>query len=136
MGAAFLATSLDELMLNGKIAAKGTPDVALPIRTGDEVADELGGRMLLRYVCEPDETSKSTLTFVCPTPYSPEEALGYLALPSLRTPRKWVVVLNPRRIPNIQGPRWCAMGQGIEYLLPDGYTTAAIANPGWAIEVR
>lgn len=136
MGSAFLATSLDKIMLSGKISSGDTALEDLEVKSGTQVALELGGRMLLRYVVDVKESSKVGPTFVTPTPFSADEVTSYLALPNALARREWVVVIDPSKIDNILGPRWCSMGQGIEYILPDGYSPAAIYGPAWALEVR
>ncbi|MCH5641916.1 hypothetical protein [Gordonia sp. ABSL49_1] len=136
MGAGFLATQLDKLMLRGKMSPADTDINDLPERTGAEIAAELGGRMLLRYVEHPDEVGRTHPTFVCPTPYSMDEVYQWLALPKPLSVRRWVVVLDPTGIDYVKGPKECSLGGGIEYLLPNGYESGAIASPGWAVEVR
>jgi hypothetical protein len=64
------------------------------------------------------------------------EVVGYLALPNPTSLRKYVLFLDPRKINRVQEPKWCAMGQGIEYILPDGYDASAIIGVPWAVEVR
>lgn len=136
MGCGVLATKLDELMLHTKIAHFTTPDECLPIKPGAEVAKELGGRMLLRYVDRPDENGRTTPTYTTPTPYSTDEVVSFLALPAPLSPRRWVVVIDPSEVERIKGPRYCVMGLGIEYILPDGYPSSSLTKPGWALEVR
>ena len=136
MGSGWLATEMDGYMLSGKIAPKGMPDFALPIRTGAEVADELHGRMLIRYVIDAHEPPRSVATYVSPTPLSTEELDAYLALPRPDLRREYAIFLDPRRINEIRGPRWCSMGQGIEYILPNGYHGGAVVPPGWGVRVR
>ena len=132
----WVATTLDALMLNGRIADAATPDASLPVRPGTEVAAELAGRMLLRYTADVRETARSTPTFVCPTPLSSDEVGHWLNLPRRDLERRYVLFLNPQYIGSVQGPRWCNMGQGIEYILPDGYTEVAIHGMPWVVEVR
>ena len=136
--AAWLATELDSRMLDKGIAPVGTPVGSLPVRRGAEVAKELGGRPLLRYVPFQlvHERYRDTMTFVCPTPYAPEDLAGYLALPNPTLPRDFVIVLDPVQLDEVADPRWCDLGQGIEYILTSGYTSAAILAPGWAVKVR
>jgi hypothetical protein len=136
MTSGWLATEMDSLMLGGKIAPKGVPDAALPIRSGSDVADELHGRMLVRYVIDAHEPPRSMATYVCPTPLSTEELDAFLALPRPGVRREYAIFLDPTRIDNIQGPRWCSMGQGIEYILSAGYKASAIMAPGWGVRIR
>jgi hypothetical protein len=132
-------------MLQGRnpatmIYAENTPDSAMPIRKGQEVAIELGGRLLIRYLRQRDVASKpagssavlgarTDATWVTPTPLSPTEAVAALALPFALEPRTHAVLLNPARIAHIQGPRRILHGTGIEYLLPQGYPAAALTLP-------
>lgn len=136
--AAWLATELDSRMLDKRIALVGTPVGSLPVRPGSEVADELGGRLLLRYVPVQfvHEKYRDTMTFVCPTPYASEDLGSYLALPNPTLLREFVIVLDPAKLDSIAGPRWCDLGQGIEYILTSGYPQAAIVAPGWAVRIR
>jgi hypothetical protein len=80
-------------------------------------------------------------TYVTPTPYAPEETISWLFLPSARVPRTHVLLLDPAKIPLIQGPMWVAAGAGIQYVLPQGFPAQAIIVPGargarWELEVR
>ena len=135
---AWLATQLDARMLDKSVAPPGTPVASLPMRPGTEVAIELGGRPLLRYVDynAVHETSRATSTFVCPTPYTAEDQTEYLALPRPDLTRDFVIVLDPAKIDSIAGPRWCDLGEGIEYILTAGYDETAIMAPGWAVKIR
>src|SRR5688500_10857079 len=69
------------------------PD-GLPSRPGSEIARELGGRALLRYVDYKNvhEVSRDIPTFVTPTPYSVDEVRDYLALPRPELAREYVVL--------------------------------------------
>jgi hypothetical protein len=136
MAAGWLATELDAYMLSGKIFPRSTPDSAMPFRPGIDVAVELHGRMLCRYIIDPHEPPRTSATWVCPTPLSIEELIPYLALPNPSKAREYVLFLDPGRIKDIQGPRWTSMGQGLEYLLPGGYTASAVVPPGWGVKIR
>lgn len=135
---AWLATQLDERMLDKRIEPAFTENHLLPMRTGTDVAKELGGRLLLRYVRLPDwnENREGIASCVSPTPYSPDDAAAYLALPAPNELRTHVIFIDPTRIERIAGPRWCALGSGIEYLLPDGYPKAATLTPQYGVPVR
>ena len=83
--------------------------------------------------------------FVTPTPYSPEETVSWLALPSPSQPRPYVLLLDPAQLQDVYGPRWVHMGGGIEYILNTGFPPNAIArispdpsNPPaiWELEVK
>ena len=92
--------------------------------------------MLVRYVIDAHESPRSTVTYVCPTPLSTEELDAFLALPRPDVRREYAIFLDPAQIAEIQGPRWCAMGQGIEYVLPAGYEARAVMAPGWGVRIR
>lgn len=92
--------------------------------------------MLLRYTWDIKEAGRDKETFVTPTPYSQEEVPHWLNLPNRALQRPWVLLLDPAKIDAIQGPRWCCMGQGIEYVLPNGYRDEAIYGPHWVVEIR
>ncbi len=70
-----LATRLDEEMLTRRPAIvypAHTPLSAIPARTGSDIAAELGGRYLLRYLIRKQyrqfTTGSTSLQFVTPTP--------------------------------------------------------------------
>jgi hypothetical protein len=140
--AAWLATVLDQELLESvrgaSIAPRNTEDHRLPVRPGRDVAQELGGRYLLRYVL-PDQVGQFTdgsgnPHHVTPTPYAPRDTVAYLALPRPAAPRLYVMLLDPGRIPVIMGPRWIRLGKGIEYILPSGFPKEALVF-GWEVEV-
>jgi hypothetical protein len=148
MGVGFLATMLDQEMLEVEhlvqIFPSFTPNLAMPAKTGLEVSQELGNRYLLRYLLR-DQVGRFTAGstdphYVTPTTYSPKELTGFLALPNPRKRRAYVLVLDPKRIAEIRGPRWVRAGNGIEYILPNGFGPDAVAfkdiGPTWEIEVR
>lgn len=141
----WLATLLDQEMLELKhsvsICHRLVPDTKLPRKNGQQVADELGGRYLLRYLLS-HQVGQFTLgsnhrQYVAPTPYSPEETISWLALPAPRQPRTYALLLDPAGMPNteILGPRWVRLGKGIEYILPNGFPQGAIMGH-WEIQVR
>ena len=141
--AGWLATSLDQEMIEQvrkvTIAGRTILDHHLPIKSGTDVANELGGRYLLRYVL-PRQVGlfvdgSDVPHHVTPTPYAPRETVSYLNLPRPREPRRHVMLLDPRRIPVIQGPRWVRLGKGIEYILPRGFPRNAVVW-GWEQEIR
>jgi hypothetical protein len=140
--AGLLATNLDWHMLDQRgtmIVAGTTPDDEVPSKNGREVFAELGGRFLLRYLL-PSQTAifsagAETKQFTTPTPYSPEETVAMLALPSPRESREYVLILDPRKIEEVRGPRLVLFGQGIEYILPNGFPEAALVLP-WPLEVK
>lgn len=135
-----LATRLDEEMLLARPAVIYPPYIAvsaMPARSGSEVATELGGRYLLRYLTRAQyrqfTTGADQLSFATPTPYSPTEAVSWLALPA-PTRRSFVLLLDPNQIPEIRGPRQVRLGGGLEYVLPRGFPAAALVLP-WPIPV-
>ena len=138
---AWLATMLDEQMLEKRVQVPTVPLEHLPRRSGAEVAKELGGRWLLRYVPsaqvhEPRSGRYGVATFVTPTPYATSELAHWLDLPQPELPRNYVVRLDPSQVPVIVGPQYVGAGMGIQYVLPEGYGPEAVVHPGWAHEVR
>jgi hypothetical protein len=142
MSAGLLARTLDQEMLERagvSIHSAITPDVALPIRRGDEVSLELGGRLLVRYMLRRQlglfAGGSSDKHYVTPTPLSQSDAPSFLALPVVAERRSFAMLVDPREIDEIQGPRWVRGGNGIEYLLPSGFRPSAVLL-GWEIEIR
>ena len=136
-----LATSLDEEMLLSRgisIAPSTTPDSELPSKSGKEVAAELGGRLLLRYLLASQigihSSGSSNRHFVTPTPYAPDDTVRCLALPSPSQKRDFVLLLFPEKISRILGPRWIRHGLGIEYILPNGFPLDALVFP-WEVQI-
>jgi hypothetical protein len=139
-----LATNLDRQMLEVRgivIEPTVTPDAEVPLKSGTEIFEELGGRFLLRYLLpgQGDTSAKlseiqSRYQWVTPTPYSPGETIAMLALPAPERPREYVLILDPREIEDIQGPRYVKFGGGIEYILPKGFPREALVLP-WPVEV-
>jgi hypothetical protein len=135
-----IATRLDEEMLAHRpaiIYPSHTPLSAMPARPGPEIAAELGGRYLLRYVLRKqyrEFTSGSTsLQFVTPTPYSSSEVISWLALPT-PAPREFVLFLDATHLSDVWGPRRVMLGGGLEYLLASGFPVNAIVV-GWPVPV-
>lgn len=140
-----LATTLDNEHLadgsvspSASIAARQTSPASLPQKTGAEVKNELGGRFLLRYLLPTQlgafNSGSSRQHFVTPTPYSPDESSSWLALPQPQAKRTYVMILDPEQIDVIRGPRWVRFGDGIEYLLPNGFGDAALVLK-WPMKV-
>jgi hypothetical protein len=134
MSCGFWATYLDHQMLvrsGTSIAASNTPDTMLAVKTGAQVADELGGRFLIRYLRRSEVSQylygNTARHFVTPTPYSATDCVAYLALPEPTMRRGHLLLLDPMKIDEISGPRWVEAGRGIEYLLPRGFTQSALA---------
>src|SRR5689334_20055638 len=78
---------------------------------------QLRSRYLLKYVHADDVGSLSGgadwQQYVTPTPYAPSETIPYLALPRPRARRMYVLLLDPRKLRRVKGPRWVTLGQGI-----------------------
>ena len=135
-----IATRLDEEMLalrGARIYPAHAPLRSMPARTGAVVSEELGGRYLLRYLMRRQyrqfTTGSPNLNFVTPTPYSPTEAISWLALPT-PTRRDFVLFLDPSSIPVVRGPRRILLGGGIEYILPNGFPASALVVQ-WPVPV-
>lgn len=129
-----------EVVRGVPIAPRGTLDQPLLPKNGPDVSAELGGRYLLRYVLpyQVGWFTNGSLRphWVTPTPYAPEDTVSYLYLPNPMQQRVFVMLLNPSRIDRpIQGPRWIDLGQGIEYLLPQGFPGEAVVSR-WELGVR
>jgi hypothetical protein len=143
-GAGGLATTLDQEMLEVKhnppvaIAARPTPDDQLPRKSGRQVSDELGGRYLLRYVLPHQvglfRNGSPDMHWATPTPYSADETVQWLALPTPAQPRLFVMLLEPAQIAEVWGPRWVRFGKGIEYLLPNGFSRSALVF-AWEVSI-
>ncbi len=142
MSCAQLATNLDVQMLvfqGVTVFSSSVPDSGLPVKTGTEVARELAGRPLLRYLRKEDANrylrGDENRQCVTPTPYSADDVIGFLNLPDPATERTHFLLLQPEKILEILGPRYICWGQGIEYILPHGFNSDALVNP-WAVEMR
>ena len=145
----WIATLVDWVVLEikGKIDIQpvNTPIDQLKSKSGQDVAKEIGGRYLLRYLL-PHQIGRftngsSSQHFVTLTPYSPEETIHYLALPAPAQPRTYVLLLDPGKIKCILGPQRIRGAPGIQYILPNGFPQEAIVVPGtpgaaWEIQVR
>ena len=70
-------------------------------RARRQVADEIGGRYLLRYLLPHQvgqfSNGSAETHYVTPTPYAPEETVHYLALPEPDQPRSYAPVLALKR---------------------------------------
>jgi hypothetical protein len=132
-----MATLLDQEQIEKSrpIAARPRDVASLPDRTGVQVAAELGGRFLLRYltgsqVSEFRDGSTDRDHWVTPTAIAPEEVVSWLALLAAHVPRKHALILDPAKIAVIRGPAWIRLGLGVEYYLPYGFVKAAIVDVG------
>ncbi len=135
-----VATRLDEEMLSlrpAHIYPAHTPLHLMPSRTGAAVSAELGGRYLLRFLMRRQyrqfSTGSPNVNFTTPTPYSPTEAISWLALPN-PAPRDFVLFLDPNSIPEVRGPRRVLLGGGVEYILPNGFPVSALIV-SWPVPV-
>ncbi|WP_159083214.1 hypothetical protein [Streptomyces sp. P3] len=134
------ATTLDAKMLAGLIVPDWISDEKLREISGQDVANEIGGRCLLRYL-RPEQMGSffagtSRKQYVTPTAYTPDEASRWLALVFPWILRRHVLLIDPKKIDRpVRGPRAIAGGFGIEYVLPEGFSAEAIANPGFDLEV-
>jgi hypothetical protein len=142
VSASRLAKILDQEMIErngGSIAPATTLDRDLPPRPGMAIADEIGGRLLIRYMLRRQLgmflKGSTDRHFVTPTPLSPGAVRPFLALPAVAEPRPYAMLVDPAAIGIIQGPRWVRGGDGIEYLLPDGFPEQALVLPSGEIEV-
>lgn len=134
-----LATHLDLHMIGpGEVLACDIPDHELPVLEGAELATQLKGRKLLHFVALGNVGSfrhgASRPIFVTPTPYPAAEVTRALALPAVGMPRRHVLVLEPAKLEQVAGPRHVAWGQGIEYILLDGFHEDAMALK-WEVEL-
>ena len=135
-----LLPDLDEAMLALRPAIvypSHTPLTSMPSRPGADIAAELGGRYLLRYLIRKQyrqfTTGSTSLQFVTPTPYSPTEVISWLALPTT-TRREFALFLDAKHLSDVRGPRRVLLGGGLEYILASGFPTAAIVV-GWPVPV-
>lgn len=140
--AARLATILDQEMLERRgvtISARVICDEQLPVKSGVEVFGELGGRFLVRYLLRESLSTCASGTdrpvYVTPTPYTPTDAVALLMLPSEDRPREHAMLIDPRYVDKIAGPRWVQGGFGIEYILPRGYQAEAVAIRPWTLRL-
>lgn len=123
MSCGSLATNLDLEMLLARgviISPSNIPIEDLPIKTGEEVADELAGRPLIRYLCRQDVSKylrgDRNPHYTTPTPYSSTDLISFLCLPDPQTARTHCLLLDPQNIEVILGPRLIQWGGGIEYI--------------------
>jgi hypothetical protein len=128
-----------EIVRRVRIARRVTPDANLPVKRGQVVAHELAGRYLLRYML-PHQVGQiregsPARHFVTPTPYSADDVVAWLYLPKPTGRREFVLLLDPGKIAVIQGPRWVRLGNGIEYILPEGFQREAIVA-GWELNME
>jgi len=136
--ATILDTQMLEVVRKTTIATAPTLDSALPLKNGSQIADELGGRYLLRYMLR-EQVGRYTFGSadrhcVTPTPYRGDEVVAWLNLPRATGRRAFVLLLNPIALDEVLGPRWIAGGGGIEYILPKGFSQRALVFT-WELQV-
>jgi hypothetical protein len=137
-----IATLLDEEMLavhGALVAPPSTPDSALPKKTGAQVAAEIGDRFLFRYLRRSQvghfRGGSGDLHYLTPTAYSRRDAVRWLALPAPERPPTHLLVVDPRAVATVLGPRRVRGGAGFEYLLPNGFPPSALLMT-WEMEIR
>ncbi len=139
-----IATNLDIEMFalrRLKIDSARTPDGQLDTDDAAHFAKAVP-RLLLRYVRSHQIGALSggttTPQYVTVTPYAGDEAVSWLALPNPMDPPTHVLLLDPAQMAGhrLAGPRWVRLGNGIEFILLDGFPNHAVVKPGWEVEVR
>jgi hypothetical protein len=139
-----LSLVLDEEMLGRHrvvVAPPWTPDLALS--PCDDLAAQLGGRLLVKYLRKEDRRTYSGssavvhfpgIHHVTPTAICLSNLASVLNLPPLDPPR-YALLLDPTRLEAL-GPRRIRGGRAIEYVLPRGFPLSAVVPPHGPIEVR
>ncbi len=136
-GSCLLAHSLDTLFMLDRRAGQ-RPEIwnedclsGMPSRTGAEVAAELAGRKLIRLTQDQFEPARvGQETWLTATPACPKCAGTIFHLPKQLVERTWAIPIEPAKVSEIQGPRRCIMGIGLEYYLPNGYDEDAKIHYG------
>jgi hypothetical protein len=136
---ALVATNLDVEMLKWNVSPGNTRDVDLSRKKGTDVWRELGGRYLIRYLHAGQlgifGQGTAIPTYTTPTPYPAPEVIARLQLPAVTRARQWILVIDPRKVETILGPRWVRWGGfAIEYILPNGFPQDALATK-WEVEI-
>ncbi len=137
-----MATLLDQEQIEQTTAIVARPqDVRdMPDRRGVDVAAELGGRLVVRYLVDSqvDEFTHGSNDrghWVTTTAISPEDVIFWLALYAPRDRRRHALLLDPAKIEIIRGPAWIRLGPGLEYYLPNGFPEDAVVDVG-VVQVR
>lgn len=137
-----VALALDEEMLGANgvtIASPFIPNTSLPPA---DLANELGGRCLIKYLRKGAHTRYSLTSgithfpgihYLTPTPICASQLIQVLNLPPYPTPR-YALLLDPNKL-TAHGPRRIRTGRGFEYLLLNGFNADAIMKPGWPVKV-
>lgn len=136
-GSCLLAHSLDTLFMLDRRAGQN-PDIwpenalaGMPMRTGPEIARELAGRKLIRLTQDQHEGPRDGReTWLTATTACPKCAGPIFHLPKQHAERSWAIPIEPEKVGEIQGPRRCIMGIGLEYYLPNGYGADAMIHYG------
>jgi hypothetical protein len=136
----WLATFQDERTIGTAGAAvepRTTLLTALPEVSGVDVATMLGGRLLLRYFPQQQlgvfKSGTAASVYATPTAMPVADLADCLGLPNPKLKREWAMLLDPAQIPVLKGPHWISLGEGIEFLLHNGFPQNAIVDVG---EVR
>ena len=137
-----MATLLDQEQIEraGTIAPRPVDVVSMTDRTGSDIAEELGGRLFVRYlaaaqVAEFRNGSTDRGHWVTTTAVAPEDIVSWLALFAPLVARRHALLIDPAQVDTVRGPAWIRLGQGLEYYLPDGFMKDAIVDVG-VIQVR
>jgi hypothetical protein len=132
-----MATLLDQEQIEQYTAIAGRLQKAATMadRPGTEVAEELGGRYLVRYLTAAQLTeftagSTDRAHWVTTTAIAPDQVVAWLALFAPKVPRAHALILDAAQIAVIRGPAWIRLGKGIEYYLPQGFPEAAVVDVG------
>lgn len=138
MSAPWIATMLDQEQIEGAgtaIESRLVDVEGMPPRSGHDVASELGGRLLIRYLTNAQvgdfdggDTSRGHWT--TPTPVGRDDVAHWLSLFAPNVERDHVLLLDPAAVPTICGPAWIRFGEGIEYYLPGGFPKTAVLDVG------
>ncbi|MEU8849044.1 hypothetical protein AB0C70_22970 [Streptomyces sp. NPDC048564] len=122
------------------VLAEGRPLEYLPEKSGEKASKEIGGRCALRYLRRHQVGVYSGGTtdpqWVTLTPYTPKEAVRWLALPNPLDPPGFVLFIDIASVPIVKGPGRVRLGGGIEYLLPGGFPAEAVVHPKWEVEIQ
>jgi hypothetical protein len=134
-GACLFGHSLDTLFVLERRATE-SPKIwyendltGMPSRTGAEVAAERAGRKLIRLTQDQFEPARAGVeTWLALTPICPKCAGTIFHLPKQLVDRTWAIPIDPAKVSEIQGPRRCILGIGLEYYLPTGYNDDAMIH--------
>ena len=137
-----LAANLDIEMLHARgvaISDANVPDDDLPVCA--DLADQLCGRFLLRYVRKAalaaytfaaPGTAWPDTAYVTPTALCRRETKGALNLPPTLPAPTHAVLLDPANL-HATGPRRVRWAPTVEYILPNGFTVDDVVWPLWPV---